>query len=124
MNSSQHIGERIRLLRIQKGMSQEQLALHSSVNISYLGQIERGEKSNCTINTLEKIAPGLGCTLEYLFGRGAQISDRTNDKNTVLTVLSTDELKKLIVDTIKNSVSGQRIECRNNESTINGNISP
>lgn len=120
MNPRQHIGERIRLLRLQKGMSQEQLAFHSSINISYLGQIERGEKNNCTINTLEKIATGLGCSLENMFGSESPLDNRTNDKNAVLTILTTEDLKKLIVDTINSSVSGQRTECKSNESAKNG----
>ncbi|MBT2762403.1 helix-turn-helix transcriptional regulator [Paenibacillus sp. ISL-20] len=123
MNPRQNIGEKIRFLRLQKGMSQEQLALNSSVNISYLGQIERGEKNNCTINTLEKIATGLGCSLESLFGTGVQRNDHTNDKNAVLAVLTTDDLKQLIIDTIKNNVSNHPADCKNNKPTTKGDHS-
>jgi integrase len=42
MKSIESIGENIRLLRLQKGLSQEQLALSSGINTSYIGQLERG----------------------------------------------------------------------------------
>lgn len=56
------IGDRIRNIRNQCGLSQEQLALKANINKSYMGQIERGEE-NPTIGTLEKIA----CVLEVPF---------------------------------------------------------
>lgn len=54
MSNIESIGENIRLVRIKRGLSQEQLALNAGVNTSYIGQIERGEK-NPTIKTLEKL---------------------------------------------------------------------
>jgi len=62
MDSIQTIGESIRFLRQQNGLSQEQLALISGINTSYIGQIERGEK-NPTIKTLEKVAAALKTTV-------------------------------------------------------------
>ncbi|WEK52941.1 MAG: helix-turn-helix transcriptional regulator [Candidatus Cohnella colombiensis] len=44
MDSAHTIGDKIRRMRLLKGMSQEQLALNSGMNVSYLGQIERGTK--------------------------------------------------------------------------------
>jgi len=62
MDRIQTIGESIRFLRQQNGLSQEQLALISGINTSYIGQIERGEK-NPTIKTLEKVAAALKTTV-------------------------------------------------------------
>ena len=45
-------GKRIRKFRKERGMSQEQLALVATIERSYLGAIERGERSP----TLDKIA--------------------------------------------------------------------
>ena len=59
----QRIGENIRLLRKEKGLSQEQLALRADINASYMGQVERGEK-NPTIDVLSKIAAALQTPLE------------------------------------------------------------
>ncbi|MNC27549.1 HTH-type transcriptional regulator SinR [compost metagenome] len=60
------IGERIRRLRKEKNLSQEQLAERSGLHTNYVGQVERGEK-NLTLETLEKVVGGLGISLEELF---------------------------------------------------------
>lgn len=60
------LGDRIRLLRIEKGLSQEMLGERSELHTNYVGQIERGEK-NLTIDSLLKISKGLEISLEQLF---------------------------------------------------------
>jgi transcriptional regulator with XRE-family HTH domain len=51
-------GEKVRAFRKEKGISQEELAFRSSLQRSYIGMIERGEK-NITLINIEKIAKGL-----------------------------------------------------------------
>ncbi|EJL46601.1 helix-turn-helix domain-containing protein [Brevibacillus ruminantium] len=63
---AKRLGERIRTLRMDKGLSQEQLGERSGLHTNYVGQIERGEK-NLTIESLSKIARSLGIPLEQLF---------------------------------------------------------
>ncbi|MDT8718418.1 helix-turn-helix domain-containing protein [Clostridium sp. 19966] len=49
---SKLIGDRIRFFRQDRGYSQEQLALKANLNVSFLGQVERGIKnSNYSIFT-------------------------------------------------------------------------
>lgn len=60
------LGERIRQIRKDKGISQELLGERSGLHTNYIGQVERGEK-NLTIDSLAKIASGLEVTLEQLF---------------------------------------------------------
>lgn len=60
------IGERIRRLRKEMDLSQEQLAERSGLHTNYVGQVERGEK-NLTLETLEKVVGGLDISLEELF---------------------------------------------------------
>ncbi|MHA6531717.1 helix-turn-helix domain-containing protein [Paenibacillus sp. BAC0078] len=60
------IGERIRKLRKEMKLSQEQLAERSGLHTNYVGQVERGEK-NLTLETLEKVVEGLDISLEELF---------------------------------------------------------
>jgi Predicted transcription factor, homolog of eukaryotic MBF1 len=60
------VGERIRRLRKERGLSQEELAERSGLHTNYVGQVERGEK-NLTLETLEKIVSGLDISLEQLF---------------------------------------------------------
>ena len=66
MNINTQLGMRIRYLRKQKGMSQEDLALESGVNKNYLSDLERGER-NPTVLVMEKIATALGIDLSTLF---------------------------------------------------------
>lgn len=60
------IGEQIRTFRQDRGLSQEQLALKSELNTTFVGQVERGIKKP-TIDTLEKIVNALDITFEDLF---------------------------------------------------------
>jgi transcriptional regulator with XRE-family HTH domain len=69
------IGERIRRLRKDKNLSQEQLAELSGLHTNYVGQVERGEK-NVTLETLEKVVLGLGISLEELFRYVGPMAER------------------------------------------------
>ncbi|HDR4914383.1 TPA: helix-turn-helix transcriptional regulator [Bacillus cereus] len=60
------LGERIRFLRKEQKLSQERLGELSNIHTNHIGAIERGEK-NVTIESLAKIANGLGIALEELF---------------------------------------------------------
>ncbi len=59
-------GKRVRFLREQRKLTQEELALLSDINKNYLSDIERGER-NPTLVVIKKIANGLNITLEELF---------------------------------------------------------
>ena len=52
------IGERIRELRKEQGISQEELARMAKIDRSYLGAIERGER-NVSVVTLDKVGNAL-----------------------------------------------------------------
>ena len=60
------IGERIRIYRLKRGFSQEQLAELAGVHPTYIGQLERGEK-NATMETIEKVSLALEIPLSELF---------------------------------------------------------
>lgn len=66
MTLNKQIGMRIRYLRTQKKMSQEDLALEADVNKNYLSDLERGTR-NPTLVILSKIVNALGETLESFF---------------------------------------------------------
>jgi len=59
-------GARIRSLRLESHLSQEQLALKINMDRSYLASVEKG-KRNISIINIEKIANGLDVTLEKIF---------------------------------------------------------
>jgi transcriptional regulator with XRE-family HTH domain len=58
-------GEKVRESRIEKGLSQEQLAHFADVHRTYIGMIERAEK-NITLINIEKIANALQIDLKNL----------------------------------------------------------
>lgn len=60
------IGQRIRALREENNLTQEQLALMTGVGRSYLAKVESGSR-NATVDFLEKITIGLGTSLGELF---------------------------------------------------------
>lgn len=73
------LGKRIRYLRQQKKLSQEELSLNCGINTKYLSDIERGER-NPTLKIIEKIADGLGIRLSELF-LGLGTTHGINKKN-------------------------------------------
>ena len=58
-------GDRVREVRTQKGLSQEQLAHLADVHRTYIGMIERAEK-NITLINIEKIANALQINIKDL----------------------------------------------------------
>lgn len=60
------VGNRIRQLRIETGLSQEKFAAKIEMDRTYFAGVELG-KRNIAIVNLEKIANGLGVTLSELF---------------------------------------------------------
>ena len=60
------LGTRIRELRIEKGFSQEAFANEISLDRTYMGGIERGERNIAAINLI-RIAKGLKVEVGELF---------------------------------------------------------
>ncbi len=62
-----HIGSTIRRLRKQAGLTLKDLSRRTDLSVSLISQIERAE-SNASVNSLYKIAAGLGCKMRDFFG--------------------------------------------------------
>ena len=60
------LGQRIRELRNNKGISQEKFALSIGMDRTYFASVEAG-KRNISIVNIEKIANGLNVSLSELF---------------------------------------------------------
>lgn len=60
------LGNRIRELRLQTGLSQEKFALKIDMDRTYYASVESGKRNIAIIN-IKKIADGLGITLSELF---------------------------------------------------------
>ncbi len=60
------LGWNLRRLRVERGLSQERLALAARIDRAYAGRIERG-KENVTISVLEALATTLNVAVAELF---------------------------------------------------------
>lgn len=67
MNNSfkRDLGKKIKLLRKEKGLTQEELFFESNVSSSHIGMIETAKK-NPTLDVLFKISRALGVSLSQL----------------------------------------------------------
>ncbi len=59
------IGQKIKTLRKDKSLSQEELALKCGISRVTLGKIERGEFGNTSVRTLDLILSSLGFEIEF-----------------------------------------------------------
>jgi transcriptional regulator with XRE-family HTH domain len=59
------VGKNVRRLRLQKGMTQEELAFEAEIDLTYVGGIERGRR-NPSLMVLVRIAKSLGVPLPKL----------------------------------------------------------
>lgn len=60
------VGQRIRELRQQTGLSQEKFALKIDMDRTYYASVEKGRRNISVVN-LEKIAKGFNISLSELF---------------------------------------------------------
>lgn len=60
------LGERIKMLRKEKNLSQEKFALLIDMDRTYFATVESG-KRNISLKNIEKIANGLGVSISELF---------------------------------------------------------
>lgn len=58
-------GDRVREVRKEKGLSQEELSFKADLHRTYIGMIERAEK-NITLTNIEKIAKALEVDIKKL----------------------------------------------------------
>lgn len=65
-NPSGSVGARIRHLRQQLGLTQEQLGERAELHYSYIGQVERGDKMP-SLRSLKKLAAALNVDVNYFF---------------------------------------------------------
>jgi transcriptional regulator with XRE-family HTH domain len=68
---ARQFGKAVKELRLKKGMTQQQLADACGLDISYVGQIERGQR-NPTLGVMQGLASILGVRLSDLL-RGAKL---------------------------------------------------
>ncbi len=82
---TKQLGQRIRELRSERHMSQEELSFKSGISAAHLGQIERGLKSP-TIDTIGKIATALDVPTSTLFS--SEFPKTLPQNNTVQKIIA------------------------------------
>ena len=65
-NNNETIGDKIKLLRNKQGLTQDELARKSDLPYTTLTKIETNVITNPSIQTVVKIANGLGITIDNL----------------------------------------------------------
>ena len=104
MDSNFSCGSRIRALRIERGLSQEQLALAAGITPAYLGLVER-EKKNPTVSIIERICRAMNISLAAFFSEAEASPAGTDEAEQQilcqLAILSSEE-KRLVSTTIRN----------------------
>ncbi len=95
------IGERIKKLRLQHGMSLTELAERADIAKSYISSIERNIQSNPSIQVLEKIAAVFNTTAENLISGSSDPVEVDNEwmqilKEAMSSGVSKEEFKNFI----------------------------
>jgi transcriptional regulator with XRE-family HTH domain len=96
------VGDRIRQLRKERALSQEQLGDESDLHCTHIGSIERGQK-NWSIDTLIKVAKGLNVEVVDLFNFPMPPADTKKMKKALIEDINTSspEAIKIVSDLLK-----------------------
>ena len=91
------LGARIKNKRLEKNLTQEQLAEKVDLSAVYIGQIERGERK-MTIQTLVKLANVLETSIEELLSDSTEgnLNAKLNELLEVAKKLDISDLDKVI----------------------------
>lgn len=94
-----NVGERIRLLRKQKGMTQQELAQKLGLKDSAIAKYENGRVENIKRSTLSEMAKVLGCSPIYLLGLDQEIDFilKDEEKQLIIEYRNTDDATKEMV---------------------------
>lgn len=66
MDIKKNFGDKIKKLRLERGLSQEGLANEANLDRTYIPSIEKGER-NVSITVIEKLAIALKVSIKDLF---------------------------------------------------------
>lgn len=101
MDSKRRFGDRIKSIRLQLKLSQEEMAFRCGITAAQVGYIERGERT-ATLETVEKLAAGLNMTSSELLDYGKEPNVKSYDEitNKIISIalgLSTIERKRALM---------------------------
>jgi len=115
------VGKRIKEVRKQKGMSQDELAERADLSSQYISQIETGRKKG-SLPTYNKLAKALGVSIDELTGSISEGSRVLSDVDLILQDCSKEERELLVevLRVVKGVVHGKVVQesSRNDNNTI------
>ncbi len=89
-------GERLRALRMKKGMTQEETAEKLNLSLRYYQMLERGDKQ-CSVDALIAVSEIMDCSLDYLLkGRLGWSGDPLTEKLNSLNPRQREYARKLL----------------------------
>lgn len=108
MDARELLGLRIKKIRCELGLSQEELAYRCGMHASHIGFLERGHR-NPTLDTLERISLGLDISLSELFDYSqepeAKVYDETTNKLISYIIVLPPENRKQVLAIVKTFVN-------------------
>lgn len=119
MDTNFSCGERIRELRAERALSQEQLAITAGITPAYLGLVERGRR-NATVLTIERICTALNISLADFFSTARPCKPLEDEIGLrILHQLSglSDEEKSICLQLIKTVMQLRLHSIQNHNST-------
>lgn len=99
----ENYGKRLHDIRVQIGLSQEQVALLADITTSYYGQIERGT-ANPSVVLLDKICNAMNITLADIFTKTEVILDGVDSLSRQILfqlIGKNDREKEIILNIVK-----------------------
>lgn len=111
-NLAIQFGNRLRTMRTEKKMSQEELSFRAGISAAHLGQIERAEKKP-TLETIGKLAEALEISLPELFAFEANSNDSETGTEDIIISKINSQLKGLTLEEQKDILRIIRIFRRN-----------
>jgi transcriptional regulator with XRE-family HTH domain len=95
------LGQRIREERLKLNLTQSQLAEAVDISDTYVGQIERGERS-LTLDTLVRVVNRLGVSIDYLLKDSVAFTeDNILNQFRQIFDTQTDNRKQMALDVVK-----------------------
>ena len=114
------VGKRVKEVRKQKGISQEELAERADLSAQYISQIETGRKRG-SLPTYNKLAKALDVSIDELTGSYSESGRVLSDVDLILQDC-TEEERKLLVEilrVVKEVLHGKVVqESSRNDSNI------
>jgi DNA-binding XRE family transcriptional regulator len=71
--------QRLRQVRLQRGLSQERLAWESGISLTTVGKLERQARPSCHVRTLALIAAALGAPPSVIVAGDQRIAAESDD---------------------------------------------